>query len=154
MYILIPASHLSQILTSANLATFSLADAAQSLLGRRLEVLPPAALAQLAGLVPPTSLLSLDGAVDTEEASVTAALPAATAAGLGAGQRSATGTGAADSAEKDAAVSALVPCRIKLLICASYSQTRGGFDYFDPTISMTKPYMHGSEGADETGCAR
>ncbi len=41
-----------QILTSSNLASFSLVDAVQTLLGRRLEVLPPSVIAQLAGLVP------------------------------------------------------------------------------------------------------
>ena len=96
-------------MTSANLATFSLADAAQSLLGRRLEVLPPAALAQLAGLVPTTSLLSPDGATNAVEDFVISALPTATAAGLAAGQSSSTGTSAANNAETDALVSAFVP---------------------------------------------
>ena len=48
----------SQILTACNLASFSLVDACQSLLGRRLEVLPPSVTAALAGLVPPPPLLT------------------------------------------------------------------------------------------------
>jgi hypothetical protein len=47
-----------QILTACNLASFSLVDACQSLLGRRLEVLPPSVTAALAGLVPPPPLLA------------------------------------------------------------------------------------------------
>ena len=39
-----------QVLTACSLASFSLADCTQSLLGRRLEVLSPQSLAALAGL--------------------------------------------------------------------------------------------------------
>ncbi len=39
-----------QVLTACSLASFSLADCTQSLLGRRLEVLSPQTLAALAGL--------------------------------------------------------------------------------------------------------
>ena len=39
-----------QVLTSCSLASFSLVDSFQSLCGRTLEILPPAFLAQLAGL--------------------------------------------------------------------------------------------------------
>lgn len=48
----------TQILTNCTLASFSLVDACQSLLGRRLEVLPPPAAASLAGLAPPTPALA------------------------------------------------------------------------------------------------
>lgn len=39
---------LRHVLTACNLASFSLVDCCQSLLGRRLEVLPPSAVAHLA----------------------------------------------------------------------------------------------------------
>ena len=44
-----------QVLTSCSLASFSLVDSFQSLCGRTLEILPPAFLAQLAGLHTPAS---------------------------------------------------------------------------------------------------
>lgn len=47
-----------QILTACNLSSFSLLDACQSLLGKRLEVLPPSAAAALAGLAPPSPALT------------------------------------------------------------------------------------------------
>lgn len=47
----------TQILSTCNLASFSLVDACQSLLGRRLEVLPPSAAAAFAGLAPPPPTL-------------------------------------------------------------------------------------------------
>ena len=55
----------SQILTSSNLASFSLVDAVQTLLGRRLEVLPPSLIAQLAGLAPLSPPLSRDDGAAT-----------------------------------------------------------------------------------------
>ena len=42
----------AQVLSNCTLASFSLVDACQSLLGRRLEVLPPSAATGLAGVVP------------------------------------------------------------------------------------------------------
>lgn len=51
---------LRHVLTACNLSSFSLVDCSQSLLGRRLEVLPPSATASLAkdtsGSKSPTSL--------------------------------------------------------------------------------------------------
>ena len=57
---------LRHVLTACNLASFSLADCALSLLGRRLEVLPGSALAALAELpcpggAPPTTPTQLAG---------------------------------------------------------------------------------------------
>ena len=40
---------LRHVLTACNLASFSLVDCCQALLGRRLEVLPPSAAARLSG---------------------------------------------------------------------------------------------------------
>ncbi|KAK9810365.1 hypothetical protein WJX72_009511 [[Myrmecia] bisecta] len=58
---------LRQVLTSCNLASFSLVDCVQSLLGARLEVLPSSVLAQLARLVPPQGRLLLPASLSRAE---------------------------------------------------------------------------------------
>ena len=98
----------AQILTNSHLASFSLVDAVQTLLGRRLEVLPPSVIAQLAGLArlaPPLPYNSDDTAAGPSTGS---ARPSA---------QSTPGPSAAPASEEDALAAAA-------LRLARYASTR------------------------------
>ena len=108
-----------QILTSSNLASFSFVDAVQTLLGRRLEVLQPSVVAQLAGLAPLTPPLAADhappGADSPPGRTKAQSAPAASRKGGAPGSR--PGSAAAGCADEDALAAAAL--RLGL-----YSSTR------------------------------